>query len=257
MESLKQYVALHVGGEAVHLDEVLRLAKFSGKINFIKDAVNAVLIRQEAQRRGLQVTDDELQQAADDFRKAHGMHNVKTTQAWLKTNFLTIEDWELMLEQQVIAGKLRALLTNDKVEQYFAQNKLSYDTATISQILVNSEDVARELRAQIAEEEMDFHALARQYSLDAANKPAGGYVGSVRRTDMEAAVESAVYGATPGKIVGPLKTDAGWLLVKVEELHPATLNETTRERIESLLFDEWLSEQRRKAQISFDLLEAS
>jgi len=72
---------------------------------------------------------------------------------------------------------------------------------------------------------------------------------------MEAAVESAVFGASAGKLTGPIKTDQGWCLIKVEALHPATLNDTTRPKIVSSLFAEWLDEQRRKARVSLPLLE--
>jgi peptidyl-prolyl cis-trans isomerase D len=68
----------------------------------------------------------------------------------------------------------------------------------------------------------------------------------VKRSEMEATMEAAVFGARAGDVVGPFKTDAGWRLVRVEALHPAKLDETTGEEIKSWLFNEWLNEQRRK-----------
>lgn len=257
MISLSEYIALEVNGEAVSLQEVLRSAKWRGQLTFIQDAANTTLIRQAAERRGIEVSDDELQRAADDFRAAHGLHDVQATEGWLAAKHLSFEDWELLLEDEIIIRKLREMLTGGKVEQHFAENRLSFDVATISHILVSDEDVAKELRAQIAEEEADFYALARRYSVDATTKPAGGYAGAVRRVEMEAAVEAAVFGAGRGKVVGPIKTDEGWRLIKIEALHPATLDNTTREAIKSRLFDEWLKEQRRKAQIGVPLLTES
>jgi parvulin-like peptidyl-prolyl isomerase len=124
----------------------------------------------------------------------------------------------------------------------------------IYQLVLKDEEIARELRAQIIEDGADFHALARQYSNAVDTRLAGGYVGQRRRTDLEAAVEAAVFGAQPPAVVGPLKTDNGWELIRVEALHPAILDDSLRGMISQQLFDEWLSEQYRKARISLPLL---
>jgi parvulin-like peptidyl-prolyl isomerase len=81
---------------------------------------------------------------------------------------------------------------------------LHFDKAAISRLVLADEGVARELRAQIVEDGADFHALTREYSIHAETRPAGGYAGLVIRTDMEPALEAAVFGSQPGKIVGPI-----------------------------------------------------
>ena len=255
MAELSEYIALEVNGEEVSLAEVLRLAKLTGELRFIRDALDAALIRQVARERRLEASDDELQQAADDFRIAHELHTAEATENWLAEKYLTFEAWEALLERNLIRQKLREALTAGKVEQHFVENRLSFDSASISRIVVSDEGVARELRAQIVEEGADFHSLARSFSMDETTKLAGGYVGLVTRAGLEAAVEAAIFGAQPGKIIGPVKTDEGWQLIKLESLHPATLDDTLRETLKSQLFDEWLSERRRKAQISIPLLE--
>lgn len=257
MTSLSEHVALVVNGEAVGLAVVLRLAKFAGKLEFLRDSIDAALVRQAAARMGLEATGDELQQAADDFRAARELYDAEATERWLAAHRLSYEDWELLLEHEVVARKLREKLTASRVEQHFAEHRLTLDAAAVSQIVAGGEDLARELRAQIVEDGADFHALARQHSTDEATRPAGGYAGLVRRTELEAAVESAVFGAQPGKVVGPFKTDAGWCLFKVEALHPAKLDEQMRAAVKARLFDEWLQEQRRKAKVSTPLLEVS
>lgn len=254
MTELSEHIALEINGQEVGLSEVVRSAKWRGQLSFLRDAINTVIIRQEAERRGLTVPDDELQQAADEFRISHDLHDAEATEQWLTANYLTVEEWERLLEEEVLARKLRDLQTNGRVEQHFAENRLSFEAATVSQLIADSEDVARELRSQIVEEGVDFHALARQYSKDEATRLAGGYMGRIRRTDMEAAVEASVFGAKPGKVVGPLKTDAGWILAKIEALHPAQLNDATRASIKQTLFEEWLAELRRRARIRIPLL---
>jgi len=257
MTDWDEETALEVNGEPLSLRDVLRSAKWRGQLGFIQATADGALIRQAAVQRGIEVSDDELQQAADDFRVARGLHEVEALEGWLAAHHLGFEEWESLLEDEVIARKLRDALTGGRAEQYFAENRLSFDAATISRLVVSDEDVAKELRAQITEEGADFYALARQHSIETATKPAGGYVGPVKRQELEAAAESAVFGAPAGKIVGPVKTDQGFDLIKVEALHPAAFNESTRAAVESLLFDEWLNEQRGRAKISVPLLAES
>lgn len=254
MIELSECPALRVKDEDVSLYAVLRIAKLSGQLQFIDDAIEATLIRQNAASQGIKVSDEELQQAADDFRLARDLHDAEATTTWLEARKLSYEDWESLLEDQLIAHKLRAVLTAGRVEQYFAEQRLAFDAAAISRLVLNEEGIARELRAQIVDDGADFHALARQHSND-ASRLAGGYVGLVRRPELEAAVEAAIFGAKPGQIVGPLKRDDGWELIKVESLHPAVLDDATREAIESLLFREWLNERRLTARINIPLLE--
>ena len=256
MTSLSEQAAIEVNGEAVSLRDVLRVAKWRAQLEFVREATDAALVRQAARERGIEVSDDELQQAADDFRVARKLHNAATTEQWLTSHHLSYDAWESMLEYEALRDKLRDALTEGKIEEHFALSRLTYDAATISRIVVADESVARELRAQIVEEGADFYALARRHSIDAATKPAGGYCGLRRRQDFTTpSLEPAIFGARAGQIIGALKTDDGWELVKIESIHPATLDETMRDAIKMELFDEWLNERRSKARVSVPLLD--
>jgi putative peptide maturation system protein len=257
MVELNELVALEVNGEEVSLYDVLKLAKLSGTLKFVEDGVTAALIQQGAHQRDIKVSDEELQQAADNYRMQNDLHDAETTEDWLQAQKLSYEDWESLLESQVKEAKLREALTAASVEQRFTEQRLTLDKAAISRLVLAEEGVARELRAQIVEDGADFHALAREYSTHANTRPAGGYAGLISRTDMEPALEAAVFGSQPGKVVGPIKTDDGWELVKVERLALAELDDEMRETLKTKLFNEWLSEQRRKARIRLPLLESS
>jgi putative peptide maturation system protein len=255
MTDTNAHTALEVNGQTFGLDELLKLAKLNGPLQLITDAIDVALICQAAASQGIEVSKEELQQAADDFRALNDLYDARSTETWLAAKSLTFEEWEWLIECNLLKEKLREAITSGKVEQYFAENKLAFDSAAISRLVVSDEDVARELRAQIAEEGADFHSLARSYSIDAATGLAGGYAGELQRANMEAAIEAAVFGAQTGKVVGPFKLDDGWHLIKIESLHAARLDDCLRETIKKQIFDEWLAEQRRKADIKIPLLD--
>ncbi|HKO96473.1 MAG TPA: peptidylprolyl isomerase [Pyrinomonadaceae bacterium] len=257
MVNLNEYVAIEVNGEEVSLYEVLSLAKLNGSLQLISHGIDAALVRQVASQRGIEVSDDELQQAADEFRAENDLYDADTTQSWLESKHLSYQEWESSLEYRVVERKLREALTAGLVDQRFVEQRLSFDKAAVSRLVLSDEGVARELRAQIVEDGADFHALAREHSIHTDTRMAGGYAGEMLRTDMEPALEAAIFGAQAGKVIGPIKTDDGWELVKLEGLVPAELDDEMRETIKTVLFDEWLAEQRRKARIKVPLLDAA
>lgn len=257
MVNLSECVAIEVNGEEVSLYDVLTLAKLNGQLQLISDGIDAAIVRQAAAKRGIEISDDELQGVADEFRAAKELYDADTTQTWLDDKKLSYHEWESLLEGLITQRKLREALTASLVEQRFVEQKLSFDKAAVSRLVLDDEGVARELRAQIVEDGADFHALARVHSIHSDTRPAGGYSGELLRSDMEPALEAAIFGAQPGKVVGPIKTDDGWELVKLEGLVPAELNEEMRETIKTSIFNEWLSEQRRKARIKVPILEAA
>ncbi len=65
-----------------------------------------------------------------------------------------------------------------------------------------------------------FDALALKRSIDASTKFNGGDMGYFTLDLMPQAYGAAMKDAKPGEIVGPFKSDAGWVLVKVEDRRP-------------------------------------
>jgi putative peptide maturation system protein len=241
-------IALRVNGEEIELDDLLDTAKFHGQMAFVDAAIDAALICAAAERMAIEVTDDELQQAADEFRAARKLYKADAMHAWLVSRRLRQEDWEAVLEDGVLRRKVRQKVCAEKIEQHFVENRRALDAAGIAQIVLPDENVARELRAQCVEDQVNFHDLARQF-------PAGRFIGRLRRHQMEPLLAAAIFGAQPGEVAGPVRTNEGWCLALVESLHPATLDEATREEIAETLFQRWLQAERREAKIETPILD--
>ena len=86
-------------------------------------------------------------------------------------------------------------------------------------ILVDSEDKAKELKAQI-DGGADFAELAKTNSSDGAAQN-GGDLGWFGLGMMVKPFEDAVVAMKPGEVSGPVKTDFGWHLVKLIETREA------------------------------------
>jgi len=66
----------------------------------------------------------------------------------------------------------------------------------------------------------DFAALARQYSKDPGSAPNGGDLGFADKSTFVPAFADALFSMKPGEIRGPVKTEFGYHIIKLEEIQP-------------------------------------
>jgi peptidyl-prolyl cis-trans isomerase D len=85
-----------------------------------------------------------------------------------------------------------------------------------NQIQLKAESVA-----EMARKGADFAELAKKYSEDPGSKDNGGDLGWFARGRMVKEFEDAVFGHKPGDIVGPVKSQFGYHVIKVEGYQPA------------------------------------
>ncbi len=79
---------------------------------------------------------------------------------------------------------------------------------------------AEDILAQVKANPAKFAELAKQYSQDPGSAAQGGELGSNPRGTMVKAFDDAVFAAKPGDIVGPVETDFGYHVIKVEGVTP-------------------------------------
>lgn len=101
-------------------------------------------------------------------------------------------------------------VTDAEIDRYFDNMHWEY---TISQIVVANEDEAMELRERALAGE-DFAELARTYSLG-PGADQGGYIGSNMVGNIHWWVEEELFDMQPDDITMPLRTTAGWALIKL------------------------------------------
>ncbi|MGM0411720.1 MAG: SurA N-terminal domain-containing protein [Pseudomonadota bacterium] len=79
---------------------------------------------------------------------------------------------------------------------------------------------AEKILAEQSEGE-DFAELAREHSEDRATASEGGDLGWFTRDDLDPAVTDAAFGMEPGEVVGPVRSEFGYHLVRLEEVEEA------------------------------------
>jgi parvulin-like peptidyl-prolyl isomerase len=231
------------GDESITMDDVMKVPRAQDEIKkALRECLERRVILAEAQKLGLEATDEELQKAADSYRRDKRLFSAALTANWLKVRNLEVDDLEREALYLVMRGKLIARTSREKAEEFFHKNRRNFETARISHIVVSTEGLARELLTQIEEDEEDFGELAGEHSEDESTKAGGGLIGQIRRGHGREEIEDQVFQADAGDTVGPIQLKTGaWELIHVHSIKRPEFDDAMLSELRRLLFSQWLS----------------
>ncbi|ODG96768.1 peptidylprolyl isomerase [Nostoc sp. KVJ20] len=230
-------------------ENILEQIKLSCKIpSIIEEIVNRHILENTSEDLGIKVEVAELQKAADQMRLANQLDSADDTWAWLEKHGLSLEEFEKILYNSVVAGKLAVHLFADKVEQHFFEHQLDYAAVVLYEVVLDDEDLALELFYAIQEGEMSFHDVAHKYIQDQELRRSGGYRGILSRKDLKAEISAAVFAAKPPQVLKPIVNSQGFYLIFVEEIIQPQLDNKLHMKIIFELFSEWMKHQREQVE---------
>lgn len=244
---------LSINGQSVEVKDALRRSIMHDE-DFLKNTTEGMLIRQYAEKNGISNSDEELQVAVDEMRYQKGMEKTDKVNQWLKSNSLTVLSVQNAMDGMLLRNKVRNSIPDSEVKAYYAEHQLEFDKVELYSIRTDKEETAKELHAQVKEEGGNFHVLAMEHSTDEDTKRLGGYVGQLTRGGMTGEVEAAVFKAKEGDVIGPMKTEKGYNLFKVNKVLKADF-EKEKDGIQLTLFSDLLTKLRAEAKISHPILE--
>jgi parvulin-like peptidyl-prolyl isomerase len=219
---------------------VLQQVKLSGQLGAVKDAIALRhLIQTTAVEQGIEVTPEEIQTCADEFRTANNLERTEETLAWLQQRELGVEDFETMIHLSVLQSKLAKHLFADQVDAYFAAHQLDYMAVAIYEVVLEDEDIALELFYSLKEGETTFFEIAQNYIQDTELRRRGAYRGILKRADLNVEVSSAVFASAPPQLLNPILTANGIHLIYVDEILQPELSKEIRSEIIFSLFFDW------------------
>jgi hypothetical protein len=222
-------------GTRLSLGGLLKRLHAQGRLRpLVREALAEQLVQEQARQAGLSATAEELQAAADAFRRAHALHTAAATNAWLDGQGLTADDFAARLEERLLAAKLKQHQTADQADEYFSARRAGFERLCVAQVLVGRDDLARELASQVRDEGRELEEVAREHGLPVDRR-------RLVLQDLNGPLAGPLASAGAGELVGPVATPNGFALVVVEERRPAELDAATRQRIQDELFDNWLA----------------
>jgi len=240
-------------------------------------------VRQKAVALSISVTAQEVQDELDKIKQnSFGGDQAKFEEA-LKAKNLTMDQLrvyytDLMLVQRVhdAATKDAATPSDAEISAYYDANKASFnqeETRTARHILIapvvsepsattgtSSDATQAEWDAALSKAQKvradlvggaDWKTEAEQYSDDPGSKNNGGDLGTVKKGQMVAEFEAAVFSLAQDEISQPVKTVYGYHIIQVTGITPAkqqtldeakaTIETTLRKQKEGQVWKEWLA----------------
>lgn len=163
-------------------------------------------------------------------------------QAWYETRaeeFRVPE--QVRVEYLVLSGDTLAArieVTEDELRAYFESHRNEFgapEERSASHILITvaagagdeerakARARAQELTAQAQQKPAQFAELARAHSQDPGSAAGGGSLGSFRRGVMVKAFDEAVFAMAEGEIRGPVQSDFGYHVIRLDGIRPGTV----------------------------------
>jgi parvulin-like peptidyl-prolyl isomerase len=218
-------------------------AKISGKITGLTQSIlRRKVIAAQIKKIGIELTAAELQQAADKFRIVNKLETTEATKKWLEHGNFSLDDFEYIVTQDLLADKLAEHLFSERVEQFFHQNLLDYSGAILYEVILEDRDLAMEIFYSLQEGDLSFADVAHQYGSGLELRRRGGYIGRVSRKQLHPEISAAVFAAKPPQLITPITTAVGVHLIQVEEIITPKLNEQLYHQILTEMFDRWLDD---------------
>ncbi|HIC93575.1 MAG TPA: hypothetical protein EYP09_04915 [Anaerolineae bacterium] len=268
-DETQQFMAQYIQQQLQQIQSQL----MSAPMDVLDELIDAELIRQEAARRGIVVTPEEVQLEIESqfgyqrnpptptptsitptvpititptptvapmteaqFRERYA----KFLKEFTERTGLSEAELRRIFEDMLLERKLRAAMAEEvptTAEHVHARH-----------ILVETEEEARQVLERLRAGE-DFAALAKEFSIDEATKEEGGDLGWFPRGQMAPEFEEAAFNTPVGEITEPISTTFGYHIIEIlgreeRELEPYML----RSR-QNKAFEEWLEEQRNSPKV--------
>jgi foldase protein PrsA len=207
--------------------------------------IQNIWIEKEAEDQDVSVSDADIRRQFE-VTKRQSFRSEKAYQRFLAQSGMTEDDVMERVRIQAIAAALTRKIQNSsspvtdaQIQSYYNRNKAEFavpERRDVQLILTRTEAQANAAKSAV-QNGTSWAAAARQYSTDAASKATGGELKSVGQGQQDRAFDQAAFSARKGVIVGPVKGQFGYYVLRVTKISPArqTPLSESRAQIRALL----------------------
>jgi peptidyl-prolyl cis-trans isomerase SurA len=262
----RQVAVLRQRGQQIDLkseqgDAQLRKALDEVTPQIIVDVVDDMVVVQRGKELGYRLSDDQFKTALDSIKRENKIENDEQLQAALKQENMTMADLRRNLERTMISARVeqnevlgRVGVSEEEARKYYDSHVSEFTappTVTLREILVAvpadtkgmnvaADDAAKEKAAQIRARAVageSFEKLAADLS-DAPSRANAGLVGPISTKDLSPDLQKMIETMKAGDIGQPIRTQRGYLLLKLESSSGAQTMpfEQAREQISERVF---------------------
>tara|TARA_B100000212_G_C27317459_1_gene508575 strand:- start:109 stop:864 length:756 start_codon:yes stop_codon:yes gene_type:complete len=227
---------IEIEGERISLEMTPKLIK---KLNLLP-----IFIRRYLEAKyTLPIIPEKDEQIAfqKEFMKTNGISDKESLTNWLNKNGKSEKEMNNILFNSLRLEIFKKTKFKKKVESIFLERKSDLDRVTYSIIRVKSRAKAVELHMRLNEEESTFPELASTYS-EGIENIMHGLIGPVEFANVNPVIREYLKNSSPGQLWPPFEIDSWWIILRIERLLPATLNEAMESRLIQEMYENWIKE---------------
>ena len=199
--------------------------------------IDQVLIEQQAAAQGIAVSEETLDA---EIARMKGQDETRFNQ-WLAASGLTLATLREQMRVDLITAAMRDRVT--------ASLSRDVEQVRLRHILLSEEVTAGRVLQQLRQGE-NFIILAREFSEDETTRNSGGDLGFLPRGVMPPVLDQIAFALQPGEYSDVVHSQSGLHIIQLVEIDPERrVPDTLWPMVQQRAFEEWLAEQRAKAEI--------
>ncbi|MBD2497912.1 peptidylprolyl isomerase [Nostoc sp. FACHB-280] len=187
-------------------------------------------------------TQAEINHALEQFYQHWDLKTDKKIQDWCLRYGFHHQQVKILATRKLRIEKFKQATWGNQLESYFLQRKRQLDKVIYSLIRIENRGTANELFFRIAEGEQVFAELAKEYS-QGLEADTGGIIGPVEFGSITPNFAQLLYTSQVGVVQSPVPWGNLWVIVRVEKIIPAQLDDFMRQRLLQENFEAWLQQQ--------------
>lgn len=198
----------------------------------------------------IELTPEERCESRDRFCAEHGIDDAEDAADFCRRFVLSPDDFDYQCAFAAAVARYAEQQFGAKAESRFIASKQSLDQVVYSLLRTTDAGLARELYLQVLEGEANFADLAAMHT-EGPERSTRGIVGPVPLSQGHPQLVDRLRTAEPGVLLEPFQIEAWWLLVRVENVMPATYGSEAADAMQQQMLEEWLDQEldRRLAQL--------
>ncbi|MBI4804134.1 MAG: SurA N-terminal domain-containing protein [Desulfovibrio sp.] len=195
----------------------------------LRTMIEDILLKQEAARLKVNVSDTEVESRIREIREKGGMNEERFVQQ-LRLEGLTRKQFAESIKKDILKKQLlgfmvqrKVVVSEEDIKSYYDSHKGNIRVESgqhIGLIMVGKMDEAKALRQRITSGQIGFAEAARKFSIGPGAEQ-GGDLGKVELKDLAPELRQALQGVSPGGVSEPVLLDGKPVLLTIGADSPA------------------------------------
>lgn len=187
------------------------------------------------------LTDEERSHAQTQFDERHQLNSDADRQTWMQQRGFSQAQFEQIVIRPWRIEKFKVLTWGNRLESYFLIQKPQYDQVTYSLLRTKAPEIAQELYFRIKAGEQTFAELAREYS-EGTEAETDGVIGPLPMSQPHPSLAEKLRHSQLGQLLPPTRMGEWYVLLRLDAIVPAKLDDGMRQKLLDELFEAWITE---------------